>query len=64
MHHSAHPTAPTLKAPVTRPLGSPVVPVAYSRFAFWQPRSPRIEPRAQPADLLDLDQRGRQSGEW
>jgi PAS domain S-box-containing protein len=25
MHHSAHPTAPTLKAPVTRPLGSPVL---------------------------------------
>lgn len=45
-------------------LGNPVVPVAYSRFSFWQPRSPRIEPRAQPAESLDLDQRVRQSGEW
>jgi len=42
----------------------PVVPVAYSRFALWQPRSPRIEPRTQPAEPLDLDQRVRQSGEW
>lgn len=57
--------APIPQAPVKRnPLGNPVVPVAYSRFSFWQPRSPRIEPRVQPAEALDLDQRVRQSGEW
>lgn len=53
--------APTPQAPAQR---HPVVPVAYSRFALWQPHSPRIEPRAQPAEPLDLDQRVRQSGEW
>lgn len=57
--------AQTSQAPAPRnPLGNPVVPVAYSRFSFWQPRSPRIEPRPQPAEPVDLDQRVRQSGEW
>ncbi len=64
MYQPAPQSAPALQAPVTRSLGSPVVPVAYSRFSFWQPRSPRIAPRAQPAEPLDLDQRVRQSGEW
>jgi hypothetical protein len=53
------------QAPAPRnPLGNPVVPVAYSRFSFWQPRSLRMEPRALPVEPLDLDQRVRQSGEW
>jgi len=45
------------------------IPVRYSRFALWQPRTSPAALRPapqQPAapDLNDLDQRVRLSGEW
>jgi len=45
---------------------APGVPVTWSRFALWQPRTPRPQAQPQPPvpDLSDLDQRVRLSGEW
>ncbi len=43
---------------------NPVAPVAYSRFAFWQPRAIQPAPRPAHADQPDLAQRVRETGEW
>lgn len=54
---------PTQPQPMLMPR-NPVAPVAYSRFALWQPRA--IQPAARPgqADQPDLAQRVRETGEW
>lgn len=60
--HTPHPV-PLKPAIAPRPVQT-AARVTYSRFSFWQPRTPRAEPRVVPAEPLDLDQRVRQSGEW
>ena len=54
---------PTQPQPMLMPR-NPVTPVAYSRFALWQPRTIQPAARPAPADQPDLAQRVRETGEW